>query len=126
MIVALAAAALLASAPTGVDRPISVTCRVLDATGRMLTRPAQLYTGRHDRRFALAGQRFLDMRYDALADTVAVTVVDAPHAPWTFGERVVAPERVIDLSNQGAPLMSLDAAVPGARLICGGPPKPHD
>lgn len=120
MFAALATAALLASRPTGADHSVSVSCRVLDPTGRMLAPPAKLYTGRHDRRFALVGKRFLDMRYDALADTVAVTVVDAPHAPWSFGERVFAPERVLVLSDQGGRAVSLDAAAPGARLECGG------
>ncbi len=111
-------AAVLAALPVHYAAPVSVACHVSDGSGAFIMRTAQLYTGRHDRRFAVGGKLFLDMRYDALKGTVAVTVVQAPHAPWSFGEKVLEPEQVFDIRDEqgGVAIPSITSA---ARLQCG-------
>jgi hypothetical protein len=113
----LLAATLLAAQPAPRATPLYVACQLRDGAGTPMTPAARLYTGRHDRRFAARDKLFLDMRYDALRGTVAVTVVEAPHAPWSFGEKVVERERVV-----GEPSIIRVASVgPDATLQCGPP-----
>jgi len=93
----------------------------MGADGEQLRPPMRIYTGRHDARFEVADKVFLDMRYDALVRTVAVTVVSAPSAPWTFGETVIAPERVFGVGSGKGPADTIDlpAVGPGVTLRCG-------
>lgn len=97
------------------SHPMSVECRIIGSGERALAPPARLYTGRHDARFHVGGTTFLDMRYDALANTVAVTVVVAPRATWSFGEKVIERERVFS-PPQGS--IAIEAVNPDARLVC--------
>lgn len=116
----LLAAAVLAALPAQHGAPLSVACQLSDGAGRPLAPAARLYTGRHDRRFPASGRLFLDMRYDALKRNVAVTVIDAPHAPWSFGEKVVERERVFEVREEPSSIPVASVA-PDAKLQCGLP-----
>ena len=116
----LLAAAVLAAQPVQHAAPSSVACQLSDGTGTPLAPLARLYTGRHDRRFAVSRKLFLDMRYDALKATVAVTVIEAPHAPWSFGEKVVERERIFEVL-EGPSSLTVTSVAPDAKLQCGPP-----
>jgi hypothetical protein len=112
----LASALLAFTGPAGTG-PAVEQCVVVGRAGEKLTPSLRLYPNRHDRRFALRGQLFLDMRYNALAGKIAATVVKAPHAPWTFGEAVVEGERVFKVSGSGVGSLPIEA-LQGVTLNC--------
>lgn len=113
----LLVALLSASSPS---RPLSTDCRLL-APDRAEMMPAnRVYTGRRDRLVRVTGDRFVDLRYDAYAGIVGITVLEMPHAPWSFGERIIEKEQILRLDSRSSPGgVIVHSLKPEARLECG-------
>lgn len=116
------ALALLCLAPRqAASASYAVDCR-LTGPGGDLDRLSPVRVRAHHVRLAVNDKLFVELKYDAEASTVSFRVIEAPHAPWTFGERDLEPERTLQI-RPGAPAsVPVDALAPGARLDCEPPP----
>jgi hypothetical protein len=66
-----------------------VRCQLIDKDGREDTTLTPLYPVRKSSLHRVKQDRFIDLKYNAFRSSVAVTMLEMPHAPWTFGETVI-------------------------------------
>jgi hypothetical protein len=96
-------------------------CQVLDAQGMSLLSIKPLYPVKRRSGYRINQDRFIDLRYDYVASSVAVRTTDVPHYPWTFSESMTD-RGILKMSGEPTPTgaLAIDRARSGARLMCRG------
>ena len=79
-----------------------------------------IYSIRESSLFRVNQDLFIDLKYHALASSIEVSMVEMPHAPWTFGEREIA-RHTLQMTGDACGKMgriSIDELKSGWNLVC--------
>lgn len=106
----------------------SVTCRIQTDTVNGTSPPVILFAWRKSVLAHISGDNYLELSYVPTPPTVRVYSLVMPHAPWTFGEKLLGrAELPLDDQTDGVTRLTIDLTPARAVLACArhsAPPSP--